>query len=275
MCLCVEKSVPRYAFVNPQRTFLFFFFSSSSPSSIITVFPVLPLRVLLEHLTIFKHVPDFLSVSLERLPAFVVRSTPLALKTISSTPSMAYDLALKTAKSPLWALSYPAISRQATLPSSTHQSPTIPIPICPIFTYPHIHVINDQAPLLRQPRYSYRLMPDWRTSYLRYNLDNLNAADAGFHVDEYDIQDRYPALDRYIAARRDILEPVSQEVLYLMRPSSDQSYGVIRTIRQTTILRVRCKHLIGPNDQAKVNLTKQTHPNFTPSFLSWLMAKWS
>lgn len=57
-----------------------------------------------------------------------------------------------------------------------------------------------------KPRYDYRLMPDWHTSYLWYDADSPHALDGGYHVDEDVISFRYPALQAHYFAWQETYE---------------------------------------------------------------------
>ena len=172
--------------------------------------PLQPLQLLIQRRTsIFKSVPKLFSSSNNTL-------TPPSLNRSSSPPiyhlDTKYGLRLSFENGRITALGIvPPSSQTATSSPRVTKSPITDIwnanaPTNKSSTYP----TDDQVPSPPQPpksRYSYRLFPDWQTSYLWYDVSSQHAAlDGQVHVDEDDISDRYPALEPYYFAWQEIYE---------------------------------------------------------------------
>lgn len=149
-------------------------------------FPLQPLRFFCERrLSIIESVPEFL--------------TPL--KTLTASSSAQHPCPELDHLDTKYGLRLNFKNGQIT---TVHIVPTPSQPVIdPPTTKPHTTnkvLLPPQSP---KPCYSYRLFPDWQTSYLWYDTPS---AEGHVHVDEDDISSRYPALAGYYFAWQEAYE---------------------------------------------------------------------
>ena len=177
--------------------------------------PLRPLRLLCEQRpSIFSFVPEFLTpqeplaasspahqsprsqkehldtryglrLSLEKGQITAVRSIPIVSHLETGSPPTDPSIIGTTSTT-----ASPSLD-SSTIPSSTAESLTTDSPT----TFAHNKGSSPPQPI--KPRYSYRLFPDWQTSYLWYNAHSPQGADGNSHVDTNDIESRYPRLAPY------------------------------------------------------------------------------
>lgn len=154
-----------------------------------------PLQLLCErHTCIIESVPKFLT-SLETSP------TVAAASSVQHARPQIYHLDTKYGLR----ISFENGQMKAVRIVHTPSQPDIGSPI----TNTHTTIVDNNVPLPPQTpkaRYSYRLFPDWQTSYLWYKTSQHALADGHVHVDENDISSRYPELHDYYFAWQDVYE---------------------------------------------------------------------
>ncbi len=169
-------------------------------------FPLRPLQLLCERrASIIESMPKFLT-SLETFPAAAASSSAPHARSQIEHLDTKYGLRLSLENGQIKSVRIVNTPSQPTSDSPTTGSPTDD----PLTPDTHTTIVNSKVPLPPQPpkpRYSYRLFPDWQTSYLWYDASSQNAsADGDVHVDENDISTRYPGLRAYYFAWQEVYE---------------------------------------------------------------------
>lgn len=174
-------------------------------------FPLRPLQLLCERRpSILESVPKFLT-SLDNSPATAASSSAQRARSKIDHLDTKYGLRLSFENGKITTVRIVRPLSQPTSYSSATDSPTTDPPTTDSPTPDkHTSLVDNNVPSPSQPpkpRYSYRLFPDWQTSYLWYDTSSQHApADGHVHVDENDISSRYPTLHAYYFAWQEVYE---------------------------------------------------------------------